>query len=95
MRCCLKIIKEQGYGSTSSKDYDDFTRLGLVSIVLLWATGIPLTVMVYGTLIWVGRFNKMFGATILLAVVAFLNTSHQQARVGSSPNLRVMRVVHS
>ena len=67
----------------------------MVSIVLLWATGIPLTIKVYGTFDLGWPFHlKMFGATILLAVVAFLNIHlTQQARVGSSPNLRVMRVV--
>jgi len=70
-------------------------RLGLVSIILLWATGIPLTMKVYGSFDLGWPFHlKMFGATILLAAVAFLNLHlTQQAKAGSPPNLRVMRVI--
>ena len=70
-------------------------RLGLVSIVLLWATGIPLTFKVYGTLNLVWPFHlKMFGATILLAAVAFLNMHlTQQAKAGSPPSPSVMKVI--
>ena len=70
-------------------------RLGLVSIVLLWATGIPLTIKVYGSFDLGWPFHiKIFGATILLAAVAFLNLHlTQQAKAGSSPNLRVMRLI--
>ena len=69
--------------------------LGLVSIVLLWATGIPLTFKVYGTFDLGWPFHlKMFGATILLVAVAFLNIHlTQQAKAGSPPNSRVMRAV--
>lgn len=70
-------------------------RLGLVSIVLLWATGIPLTIKVYGSFDLGWPFHiKIFGATILLAAVAFLNLHlTQQAKAGSPPNLRVMRLI--
>ena len=70
-------------------------RLGLVSIVLLWATGIPLTIKVYGTFDLGWPFHlKIFGATILLATVVFLNMHlTQQAKAGNPPNLSVMRVV--
>jgi hypothetical protein len=70
-------------------------RLGLVSIVLLWATGVPLTFKVYGTFDLAWPFHlKMFGATILLAAVAFLNMHlTQQAKAGSSPNPIVMKVI--
>ena len=70
-------------------------RLGLVSIVLLWATGIPLTIKVYGSFDLGWPFHiKIFGATILLAAVAFLNLHlTQQAKAGSPPNLRVMRLL--
>lgn len=70
-------------------------RLGLISIVILWATGIPLTVKVYGSFDLGWPFHlKMFGATILLAVVAFLNFHlTTQARAGKSPSLRAMRMV--
>ena len=70
-------------------------RLGLVSIVLLWATGIPLTVKIYGSFDLGWPFHlKMFGATILLAAVTFLNLHlTQKAKSGSPPNHSVMRVV--
>ena len=70
-------------------------RLGLVSIVLLWATGIPLTIKIYGTFDLGWPFHlKMFGATTLLATITFLNIHlTQMAKVGSPPNLSVMRVV--
>ena len=70
-------------------------RLGLVSIVLLWATGMPLTIKVYGTFDLGWPFHlKMFGATILLAAVAFLNIHlAKQANAGSPPSLSVMKIV--
>ena len=70
-------------------------RLGLVSIVLLWATGIPLTFKVYGTLNLGWPFHlKMFGATTLLAAVAFLNLHlTQQTKAGNPPSPRVMKMV--
>jgi hypothetical protein len=70
-------------------------RLGLVSIVLLWATGIPLTFKVYGTFDLGWPFHlKMFGATTLLAAVAFLNMHlTQQSKAGRSPNPSVMNII--
>ena len=60
-------------------------RLGLAAIVLLWVTGIPLTYKVYGSFDLGWPFHlKMFGATILLAAVAFLNLHlTQQAKAGT------------
>ena len=70
-------------------------RLGLVSILLLWATGIPLTIKVYGTFDLGWPFHlKVFGATTLLATITFLNIHlTQKAKGGSPPNPGVMRVV--
>ena len=70
-------------------------RLGLFSIVLLWATGIPLTINVYGTFDLGWPFHlKMFGASTLIAAVAFLNIHLiQQAKAGTPPSLSVMRVI--
>ena len=70
-------------------------RLGLVSIVLLWATGIPLTFKVYGTFDLGWPFHlKMFGATTLLAAVAFVNMHlTQQVKAGSPPNPSVLKVI--
>ena len=70
-------------------------RLGLFSLVILWATGIPLTLRVYGSFDLGWPFHlKMFGATILLAAVAFLNFHlTTQARAGCPPSLRVMKMI--
>ena len=70
-------------------------RLGLFSLVILWVTGIPLTFKVYGSFDLGWPFHlKMFGATILLAAVAFLNFHlTTQARAGCPPSLRVMKMV--
>ena len=70
-------------------------RLGLSAIVILWASGIPLTLKVYGSFDLGWPFHlKMFGATILLAAVTFLNFHlTTQARAGNPPSPRVMRMV--
>ena len=70
-------------------------RLGLFSLVILWATGIPLTIKVYGSFDLGWPFHlKMFGATILLAAVAFLNFHlTTQARAGCPPSPRVMKMI--
>ena len=70
-------------------------RLGLFSLVILWATGIPLTVTVYGSFDLGWPFHlKMCGATILLAAVAFLNFHlTTQARAGCPPSPRVMKMI--
>ena len=70
-------------------------RLGLVSIVVLWLSGLPMTVLLYGSFDLGWPFHlKMFGATTLLATVAFLNIHLiKQAKTGNPPNPTVMRVV--
>ena len=70
-------------------------RLGLFSLVILWATGIPLTVTVYGSFDLGWPFHlKMFGATILLAAVAFLNFHlTTRAKAGHPPSPRVMKMI--
>ena len=69
--------------------------LGLIAIVVLWATGIPLTFQLYGSFNLGWPFHlKMFGATTLLAVVASLNIHlMQQAKAGKPPNPKVMKFV--
>ena len=70
-------------------------RLGLISIVVLWLSGLPMTILLYGSfdLGW-PFYLKIFGAATLLAVVAFLNIHLiKQARNGNSPNPKVMKVV--
>ena len=70
-------------------------RLGLAAIVVLWVTGIPLTYKIYGSFDLGWPFHlKMFGATILLTTVAFLNLHlTKQAKAGNPPSPRVMRLV--
>ena len=70
-------------------------RLGLISIVVLWATGLPLTLLVYGSFDLEWPFHlKLFGATTLLVTVAFLNIHLiKQAKTGSPPSFEVMTVV--
>ena len=70
-------------------------RLGLVSIVILWATGLPMTFLLYDSANLGWPFHlKMFGATTLLIAVAFLNIHLiKQAKTGSPPRSEVMRVV--
>ena len=70
-------------------------RLGLIAIVILWLTGIPLTYKVYGSfdLGWVLHL-KLLGATSLIGAVAFLNLHlTKQARDGNPPNAKVMKIV--
>jgi uncharacterized membrane protein len=70
-------------------------RLGLIAIIILWVTGIALTHKIYGSFALGWAFHlKLFGATILLGAVAFLNLHvTQQARAGNPPSPRVMRMV--
>ncbi len=70
-------------------------RLGLIAIVILWLTGIPLTYKVYGSFDLGWAFHlKLFGATSLLGAVAFLNLHlAKQSRDGNTPNLKVMEIV--
>ena len=70
-------------------------RLGLISIVVLWLSGLHMTILLYGSfdLGW-PFYLKIFGATTLLAVVAFLNIHLiKQARTGNPPNPKLMKVV--
>ena len=70
-------------------------RLGLISIVILWLTGIPLTYKVYGSfdLGWPLHL-KLLGATSLIGAVGFLNLHlTKQAKDGSPPNPKVMKIV--
>ena len=72
-------------------------RLGLIAIVILWLTGIPLTYKVYGSFDLGWPFHlKLLGATSLLGAVAFLNLHlTKQSRDGNPPNPKVMKIVPS
>ena len=70
-------------------------RLGLIAIVILWLTGLPLTYKVYGSFDLGWPFHlKLLGATSLLGAVAFLNLHlTKQAKDGNPPNPKVMKIV--
>ena len=70
-------------------------RLGLIAIVILWLTGIPLTYKVYGSFDLGWPFHlKLLGATSLLGAVVFLNLYlTKQSRNGNPPNPTVMKIV--
>ena len=70
-------------------------RLGLIAIVILWLTGIPLTYKVYGSFDLGWPFHlKLFGATSLIIAVAFLNLHlTKQSKEGNPPNPKVMKIV--
>ena len=70
-------------------------RLGLIAIVILWLTGIPLTYKVYGSFDLGWPFHlKLLGATSLLGAVAFLNLHlTKQSRDGNPPNPKVIKMI--
>ena len=77
------------------KTMTTLARLGLAAILVLWVTGVPLTYKIYGSFDLGWPFHlKMFGATALLAAVAFLNLHlTKQAKAGNPPSPLVMRMV--
>ena len=70
-------------------------RLGLLAIIILWLTGIPLTYRVYGSFDLGWPFHlKLLGATSLISAVAFLNLHlTKQSRQGNPPNPKVMKII--
>ena len=70
-------------------------RLGLIAIVILWLTGIPLTYKIYGSFDLGWPFHrKLIGATVLISAVAFLNLHlTKQSRDGNPPNTKVMKII--
>ena len=73
----------------------NLARLGLVAIIILWVTGVPLTYQIYGSFNLGWAFHlKLLGATILLGTITFLNFHlTSQARSGNPPNPKVMKLV--
>ena len=70
-------------------------RLGLAAIVVLWITGILLTHQIYGSFSLGWAFHlKLFGATVLLGAVSFLNFHlSNSAKHGNPPDPKVMKIV--
>ena len=73
----------------------NLARLGLVAIIILWVTGVPLTYQIYGSFNLGWAFHlKLLGATILLGTITFLYFHLTlQARSGNPPNPKVMKLV--
>ena len=70
-------------------------RLGLLAIVILWATGIALTYQIYGSFALGWAFHlKLLGASLLLAIICFLNFHISTcAKKGVPPNPKVTKIV--
>ena len=70
-------------------------RLGLISIILLWVSGIGLGYLIYGGLAMGSAFHmKLLGATILLGSISFLNVHLSlTSKVGAPPNPSVMKII--
>jgi len=77
------------------KTMKTLARLGLIAIVILWLTGIPLTYKVYGSFDLGWPFHlKLLGATSLFVAVGFLNLHlTKQSKEGNPPNPKVMKLV--
>ena len=70
-------------------------RLGLIAVVILWLTGIPLTYKVYGSFDLGWSFHlKLLGSTSLIGAVAFLNLHvTKPATDGNPPHHKVLKLV--
>ena len=70
-------------------------RLGLMAIVILWLTGIPLTYKVYGGFDLGWPFHvKLLGATSLIGAITYLNIHlTKQSKNGAPPNPKVMKII--
>jgi hypothetical protein len=70
-------------------------RLGLVAILILWITGIALTAKLYGGFNVGWAFNiKLFGATILLAAIVFINCYLPAVtKKNSPPNSKIIKAI--
>jgi len=73
----------------------NLARIGLISIILLWITGILLTYLIYGSFNIGWSFHlKLFGATILLLTISFLNYYlNSSAKKGIEPNPKIMKII--
>ena len=70
-------------------------RIGLIAILILWVTGIGLGHAIYGGFDLGWAFHmKLFGATILLLVISFLNYHlASSAKKAVPPHPTVMKIV--
>ena len=70
-------------------------RIGLLAIIILWATGIALTYQIYGSFALGWAFHlKLLGASLLLFIICFLNIHLSQcAKKGVPPNPKLTKIV--
>ena len=70
-------------------------HLGLIAVILLWVSGIGLGYLIYGGLAMGWAFHmKLFGATILLGSISFLNVHlASTSKAGAPPNPSVMKII--
>ena len=71
------------------------SRIGLIAIVILWLTGVPLTYKVYGSFNLGWPFHvKLLGATFLIGAITYLNIHlTKQSKNGAPPNPKVMKII--
>ena len=70
-------------------------RIGLVAPILLWITGFGLSYQIYGGMNLGWSFNvKLFGATVLLGTVTFVNVyAPFKIKKGQGPDPKIMKIV--
>ena len=70
-------------------------RIGLIAVVLLWVTGFGLTHLVYNGFAVGWAFHmKLFGASILLGTISFLNIHLTlRGKAGLPPHPSVMKII--
>ncbi len=70
-------------------------RLGLIAVILLWITGFGLAHLIYsGFNIGWAFHMKIFGATILLGSISFLNIHlTSRSKAGLPPDPFVMKII--
>ena len=70
-------------------------RIGLLAIIILWATGIALTYQIYGSFALGWAFHlKLLGASLLLFIICFLNIHLSKcAKKGVPPNPKLTKIV--
>ena len=71
------------------------SRIGLIAIIILWLTGVPLTYKVYGSFDLGWPFHvKLLGATSLIGAITYLNIHlTKQSKNGAPPNPKVMKII--
>ena len=70
-------------------------KLGLIALIILWLTGIALTISIYGHFDLGWAFHlKLLGASVLLLVITFLNFHlADSAKKGTPPNPKIMNAI--